>query len=78
VICKKSVDQAFGMIAFKICMVLLLLLSSVNSTRAEELGVEEVINPGNGESTIPVDGGVSLLLFAAAGLGAYRTAQRRK
>lgn len=38
---------------------------------AEELGVEEV-NPGNGEALVPLDGGASLLLAAAAGLGAYR------
>jgi hypothetical protein len=35
-------------------------------------------DPMDGDGLVPLDGGVTILLAAAAGLGAYRTAQRRK
>lgn len=35
-------------------------------------------DPLDGDGLVPLDGGVTILLAAAAGLGAYRIAQRRK
>ena len=51
--------------------ILIAWLVSSHIVQAEELGVED-LNPGNGEAEVPIDGGASLLLAAAAGLGAYR------
>lgn len=58
--------------------ILFFLLFASHVAIAEELGVEDVVNPGNGEAAVPLDGGASLLLAAAAGLGAYRLNRNRK
>ena len=58
--------------------ILMAWLVSSHIVRAEDLGVEEIVNPGSGEATIPIDGGASLLLAAAAGLGAYRLRHQQK
>jgi hypothetical protein len=57
--------------------ILIVWLVSSHILQAEELGVEE-LNPGNGEAAVPIDGGASLLLAAAAGLGAYRLKRQQK
>jgi len=57
--------------------ILVAWMVSSHFVQAEELGVEE-LNPGNGEAEVPIDGGASLLLAAAAGLGAYRLKRQQK
>jgi hypothetical protein len=39
---------------------------------------QTIDDPADGDGLVPIDGGVSMLLAAAAGLGAYRTARRQK
>lgn len=57
--------------------ILVAWMVSSHFVQAEDLGVEE-LNPGNGEAEVPIDGGASLLLAAAAGLGAYRLKRQQK
>ena len=64
-------DQAFSISGLKRLLMLLVFLIASNFISAEDLATEE-LNPGNGEAEVPIDGGASFLLAAAAGLGAYR------
>lgn len=52
-----------------------LLQEGLQGESQEELDVENG-DPGDGDGSVPVDGGVSLLLAAGAAFGAYRLARR--
>lgn len=56
----------------KYCLLVLFMMVSFH-------GMSQTIDdPADGDGLVPVDGGVSLLLAAAAGLGVYRTTRKPK
>lgn len=60
---------AFGL---KASFLFILMMISLNGM------AQTIDDPADGDGLVPIDGGVSMLLAAAAGLGAYRTARRQK
>ena len=60
-----------------IAMILSITQMPASAQFYEEEGEEET-DPGDGDGSVPIDGGLSLLLGAGAAYGAYRLRRKEK
>lgn len=72
-----NIEAGSFILRLKRLLIIPVFLILFNFVHAEDLASED-LNPADGEGVVPIDGGASLLLAAAAGFGAYRIGQSKR